>query len=302
MSGPAVIYGAKSTEDKRGSIPTQLDDCRAMASREGWQLAGEYADEAASAWSGDRGRQLAAAMAHAERIAPCVLVVQHSDHLARGDGRTARHLGEIYFWAIKASVELRSVQDDSTFTNPLLTFAMGERNAEDSRRKSLAVSAGMKRRALAGKPNGGPRPYGYRYGTNGLEVVQHEAEVVRRIFTEFAAGGSITAIARRLHGDNIRTVRGGLWRQPTVSGILGNVAYIGQIHHNGTVYDGEHTAIVPSDLFERVQDLLAARPNRRGGRPPKGRHLFQNGMPALQRERQSRIIPARPPAGRPPAP
>ena len=151
-----------------------------MAARERWEVAGEYADEAVSAWTGDRGPQLAAAMGHAELLAPCVLVVQHSDRLARGDGRTARHLGEIYFWAIKAGVELRSVQDDSTFTNPLLTFAMGERNAEDSRRKSLAVKAGMRRRAETGCG----RPVAGRVGDSepGAVAVLDEVEPVAADF------------------------------------------------------------------------------------------------------------------------
>ena len=30
----AVVFAAKSTEDKRGSISTQLEDCRAMADSE----------------------------------------------------------------------------------------------------------------------------------------------------------------------------------------------------------------------------------------------------------------------------
>src|SRR4051794_21992139 len=108
----AILYAAKSTADVRGSLPAQLGDCRGMAEREGWVVMAQYADEAASAWSGDRGPELASALKHSEEIAPCVLVVQHSDRLARGDGRNARHLGEIYFWAIKAGVEIRSAQDD----------------------------------------------------------------------------------------------------------------------------------------------------------------------------------------------
>src|SRR4051794_12268571 len=108
----AVLYAAKSTEDKRGSIDTQVADCRAMAEREGWEVAEAYRDEAASAWSGDRGPGLAAAMEHAKREAPSILVVQHSDRLARGDARQARHLVEIVTWAVKADVTIRSVQDD----------------------------------------------------------------------------------------------------------------------------------------------------------------------------------------------
>src|SRR6478672_2455221 len=65
---PAIIYAAKSTEDKRGSIPNQLADCRVFAARENLTEVGHYYDEAASAWSGDRGPQLAAALDHAERL------------------------------------------------------------------------------------------------------------------------------------------------------------------------------------------------------------------------------------------
>lgn len=274
----AIIYAAKSTQDVRGSIPTQMEDCRAMATREGWVVDGEYADEAASAWSGDRGPGLAAAMKHAERIAPCVLVVQHSDRLARGDGRNARHLGEIYFWSLKAGVQLRSVQDDSTFTNPLLAFAMGERNAEDSRRKSLAVKAGMRRRKEAGKPNGGPRPYGYRYEGGGLVVVESEAVIVRRIFDEFTAGRSLTAIARGLHRDGVPTLRGRYWRQSTVSGILTNPVYVGRIRHNDETFRGLHEPLIDEETWRRAQELLAARQSKGRGRPPKGRHLFRGGL------------------------
>jgi Recombinase/Recombinase zinc beta ribbon domain len=199
--------------------------------------------------------------------------------LARGAGDApdaADHLGEMFFRLNRQGVVIYTVQEGEV--DITRAFLSGMRNVEDSRRKSQAVAAGMRRRAERGQPNGGPRPYGYRYGNDGLQVVQHEAEVVRRIFTEFAAGGSISSIARGLHRDAIPTLRGGLWRQPTVSGILANVAYIGKIHHNGEIYDGAHAAIVATDSFARVQDLLSARPNREGGRPPKGRHLFRNGM------------------------
>lgn len=129
-SQQAIIYAAKSTEDKRGSISTQLADCRAFAEKAGLTVIAEYADEAASAWSGDREPELAAALDRAERIG-AALIVQHSDRLARGDARQARHLIEVYLWSLKAGVALRSVQDDSTFENLVMAVVMGERNTED---------------------------------------------------------------------------------------------------------------------------------------------------------------------------
>src|SRR6266571_3857650 len=102
-SVPAVIYAAKSTDDKHGSIPTQLADCRAMANRERWEVVGEYHDEGKSAFHGNRGSGLAAAKEHAAAVArddgACVLVVQHSNRLARGDGREAMHLAQLWWWA-----------------------------------------------------------------------------------------------------------------------------------------------------------------------------------------------------------
>ena len=58
----AVAYAAKSTADEHGSIPTQLADCRPLAEREGFEVLYEYQDESASAYSGDRGPGLAAAL------------------------------------------------------------------------------------------------------------------------------------------------------------------------------------------------------------------------------------------------
>ena len=145
---PAILYAAKSTEDIHGSIPTQLDDGRQLAEREDLEVVGKYFDESVSAYKGNRGPELAAAIEHAERIGAS-LIVQHSDRLARGDGIQARHLAELFFFANRAGVTLRSVQDDSTFENPVLAVVMGERNMEDSRRTSMAVKVGLERRRNA---------------------------------------------------------------------------------------------------------------------------------------------------------
>lgn len=278
ISVKAIVYAAKSTADERGSIPTQLGDCRQLAEREGWIVVGEYQDEAASAWSGDRGPGLAEAMENAERVG-ATLVVQHSDRLARGDGRSARHLGEIYFWAIKHGVLLRSVQDDSTFTNPLLAFAMGERNAEDSRRKSLAVKAGKARRAALGLPLGGPRPYGYRWEDGNFAIVRAEAEIVRRIFAETLEGRSQLAIARDLNREDITTAQGCRWQHRAIATVLSNAIYRGRITYQDEIFEGRHQAIVDSESWANVAALREARRRTyKRGRGPAGSHLFRKGM------------------------
>jgi resolvase-like protein len=148
---PCVVYAAKSTEDRGGSIPDQLHECRsAIECEPGRSVLAEYSDEAASAFTRSRGPGLDDAMRHAEELAKdgCVaeLWALHSDRLARGDGRAARHAVEIALWALKHDVAVKTVQDPDTFRDLLYAVVTGQRNNEDSRRKGLASAAGRPRR------------------------------------------------------------------------------------------------------------------------------------------------------------
>src|SRR4051794_4755744 len=88
-----------------------------MAQREGWVIAGEFSDEAFSAYSGNRGpgleqaKALAASTAAVEGVA--ILVAQDADRYARGAGDApgaAEHLGEVYFSLKRQGVELWTVR------------------------------------------------------------------------------------------------------------------------------------------------------------------------------------------------
>jgi site-specific DNA recombinase len=259
-----------------------------MAEREGWEVVGEYQDEGFSAYSGNRGPGLEQAKAMAAEIAgedgEVMLVAQHSDRFARGAGDTpeaADHLVEVLTWANRNRVTLRTVQDDF-LGDPRMALLMaavqGQRNTEDSRRKSESVKAGMKRLVVERGHHSGPRPLGYKYGADGLEVVPHEAEIVRRIFAEYVAGQATTVIARNLEADGPPTMKGGHWRQSTVSGIIRNPVYIGMVRYQGEQHPGIHEPIVDEETARKATALREARPNAKGGRPPKGRHLFRGGL------------------------
>ena len=165
----AVIYAAKSTEDKHGSIPTQIADARAMAEREGFTVVAEYSEDGRSAYRGSRGPKLVAAKEDAARRATegaeVAIFVQHSDRIARGDGVEAKQVIQ-HVWESQADgYSFRSCQDDMTFTEQsgLMAFVMGLRNHEDSKRKSAATRAGLRRVAERGRRNGGVPNYGYRW-------------------------------------------------------------------------------------------------------------------------------------------
>jgi DNA invertase Pin-like site-specific DNA recombinase len=292
---PAIVYAAKSTEDPRGSIPTQLADCRKAAEAEGREVVDEYSDENASAFKGNRGGDLAAAKDHAIRLATkhgaAEFWIQHSDRVARGDGITADHLAEVWFALRRYGVRLRSVQDDHNLEDAIRVVLVGERNHEDSARKSEAVKSGMARRKAKGMHNGGPRKYGYEYvrdeygrtvGDEPQRIVPAEAVVIERVYAQHVAGQSQQAIVRGLNHDGIKSAKGATWYQGTVRKLLADPWYAGLVPGpDGALAPGQHEAIIAPELWEQsraLRETKAATASKGRGRPPKGSHLFTWGM------------------------
>jgi DNA invertase Pin-like site-specific DNA recombinase len=207
---PCVVYAAKSSEDVRGSIAAQIEDCRrAIGGAGGREIVCEYADEAVSAFTRSRGPELAAAMDEAGALAvdygTAELWVLHSDRLARGDGRSARHLVEVALWALKADVRARCVEDVDTFRDLLYAVVTGQRNHEDSRRKGAASAAGYKRAVYRGDYVGQPLD-GYRVLVTAdarghvkkyLKIDPEREPLFRMMFRMAKRGAMPTAIARR---------------------------------------------------------------------------------------------------------
>ncbi len=308
----AVIYAAKSTEDVHGSIETQIADCLALAEREGWEIVGEpFKDEAFSAYHGNRGPDLErakqSAVAAAAEHGQCILLAQDSDRFARGAGDkpgAADHLGEVFFAMRRQGVVLWTVRKGHLDT--VRAVLDGDRATEESARKSQAVSKGMKRRAERGGWVGGHPPYGLRHRdrrlkspdldpddsesyspTGPLVAEPSQAEVVRRVFTDYASGLSQRAIVRALNGEGVPTVTGRPWQQSATSRMLANPAYIGKVtltrrDDDGTivetrVLDGQHEAIVDDELWSRVQAIRAGGSRRKGTTQPDGSHLLTHG-------------------------
>jgi DNA invertase Pin-like site-specific DNA recombinase len=282
QSAFAVLYAAKSTVDTKGSNETQLADARAFAEREALDVIATYADENESAFHGNRGPELAAALDHAEQLGGSI-VVQHSDRLARGDGVQARHLVQLVFEAKRRGIRLRSVEDDSSLESVLMAAAMGERNTEDSRRKSAAIKAGLARRRASGRRTGG-QTYGLTWRRNEQDERETvpkpaQAAIVERIYAEYLAGRNVLQIVKALNGDRIPAFRGGKWKPAVVSSVLANPLYAGLVRDGEKLIDAQHEAIVDRERWEEAQALRKAKAQtHRTGRSTLGQHLFRKGF------------------------
>jgi site-specific DNA recombinase len=164
---------------------------------------------------------------------------------------------------------------------------------------------------LAGRFAGG-RAYGYarvnRADSTGeplrgvLEIEPVQAEIVRRIFTAFAAGSSSIDIAKELNAEGVPSPRGGQWNASTIRGdpkklvgILNNPLYAGQLVWGRRQWrrnpDSEmrerryrlrdksewvqvsvpDLRIVSDALWTAVQDEFARRSRPRDARSPAGK-------------------------------
>ncbi len=274
-----VLYAAKSTADRRESIPDQLRECReAVGDPSTRVILAEYTDEAFGAFRSNRGPALVEAMQHAEELAEIhgasELWAQHSDRLARGDGRSARHAVEIALWALKHDVRVRTVQDPDTFRDLLYAVVTGQRNNEDSRRKGRSSKAGRRRAAARGDFIGW-KPDGYRIAVdidkNGgvkkrMEIDPERRPAIELIFRLALRGKSSGVIARALNDAGWLTrprVRQGtpkLWTTNRVIEVLKNKRYAGIAVFNGEIVARGHwPAYITERQLARIDARLAQR-------------------------------------------
>ena len=108
-----------------------------------------------------------------------------------------------------------------------------------------------------------------------LIINENQAEIVKRIYREYLEGKSYQAIANGLEKDGIPTVTGNKkWWDSTITGILTNEKYYGTLLQQKTVtidflthkraknkgidaqyrIEDNHEAIIPKEIFEKVQD------------------------------------------------
>ena len=132
--------------------------------------------------------------------------------------------------------------------------------------------------------------YGYDRGDGKTPVIiPEQAAIVRKIFHMYLEGNSIGGIRKWLNDNNIETTRGtGEWNKSTVSGILRNEKYKGDVllqksytvdyltktiaKNKGEVtqyyIENNHEGIVSREIFDMVQDEIQRRASLYSSKTP----------------------------------
>ena len=252
----------------------------------------EYFD-AASGRSLEGRDSLQDALADAERGEYDLLLLYHSSRSFRN-----RHDAAV------AKRKLRAAGVGLVFTSHNLISGDPGRKVEEgilelmdelrSDEQALFVASGLRQKFERGLHNG-TVPLGYERhrapvgdGSNGeLRIVTHEADTVRRVF-ELYAGGQLSELEVPLalnaeadaEGRPVHiTKRGDPFSKGGVREILGNRLYVGMVvWHPYTdeeqVLPGRHEAIIPQEVFDRVQQVKASRVHWTGRRPANRVYLL----------------------------
>jgi len=270
-----AIYTRKSSDEGLDQSFNSLDAQREAGeayvksqAHEGWKAVPTmYDDGGYSGGTMERpGLQLLLADIDAGLID--VVVVYKIDRLTRSLPDFARIVErfdarDVSFVSVTQSFNTTSSMGRLTL-NVLLSFAQFEREVTGERiRDKIAASKAR------GMWMGGNVPLGYDLpapGTRTLQINAEDAERLQQIFSRYLELGSVHALQRELAEQGFhskqritgsgKTTGGTPFSRGALFHLLRNRIYLGQIPHKGVFHKGEHDAIVPQDLFDKVQSML----------------------------------------------
>ena len=237
-----ALYARYSSDSQRdASIEDQLRLCRLHAERQGWTVVDSYSDRAISGASLLRPG-IQELIQDAGRGRFDVLLAEAMDRLSRDQEDIAGLFKRMSF----AGVRIVTLSEGDV--SHLHVGLKGTMNALFLKDLADKTRRGQRGRVEKGKAGGG-LCFGYDVvrglGTDGQPITGErrvnaaEAEVVRRIFSEYAAGRSSRTIAMALNREGVPGPQGREWGPSTVhgnlerrNGVLNNELYVGRLVWN----------------------------------------------------------------------
>lgn len=304
MMRVAIYARYSSDSQKAASIEDQVRVCQERLARDDWYLAQTYVDRAISGASLLRpGIQALIADAMAAKFD--IVVAEALDRISRDQEDVAGFYKRMSF----AGVRIITLSEGEI--NDLHVGLKGTMNALFLKDLADKTRRGLRGRVENGKSGGG-NSYGYAVVHSPLSdgtiargdrrIDEAQAEIVRRIFRDYAVGKSPRRIAFELNAEGVPCPSGADWGPSKINGnsargtgILNNELYVGQLVWNRLRYaknpdsgkrvsrlnppeqwvrqQVEHCRIVSDELWQSVKGRQAC--VSRATRPDKAKpHRF----------------------------
>jgi len=267
-----AIYTRKSSEEgleqSFNSLDAQREACIAYITsqkQEGWQVIDTLYDDGGYS-GGSMGRPaLRELLTDIEAKKIDTVVVYKVDRLTRSLTDFAKIIETfdthgVSFVSVTQHFNTTTSMGRLTL-NVLLSFAQFEREVTGERIRDKIAASKKK-----GMWMGGYVPLGYDVKDRCLIVNESEATLVRFIYQRYLELGCVRKLKADLDEKGIKSkIRNGKTRKAmggtsfsrgALYGVLRNRLYLGEITHRGKSYPGQHSAIVPTDIWDKTQLLL----------------------------------------------
>lgn len=251
----AVIYARYSSDSQREeSIEGQIRECNEYAERNGITIIGTYIDRALSAKTADRPEFQRLIKDSAKGIFDVVLVWK-LDRFSRDRYDSAHYKHVLKQNGVKVVSAKENISDGPE--GIILESMLEGMNEYYSAELSVKIHRGQKENALKGKNNGGGIPLGYLLGDEQKLIIDPQtAPLVVEIFKRYSEGETVRSIVDDLNSRNLKTKRNRPFSMNSFNALLKNRKYIGEYQYQDVIIPGGVPAIVPEDLFYRVQQRM----------------------------------------------
>ena len=263
----AVAYARYSSNNQREeSIDAQLRAIREYCNRNDIELIEVYTDEAKTGKNDDRDDfQQMINDINTKQIDVEMILVHKFNRFARSTFDSAVYKHKLKQQGVRVVSVTQNIDD--TPEGDMMEKIIEAFDEYYSKNLSAEVQKGMRENAIQGRFIGGKLPLGFDIDSNGFYVQNEQAEIVHRIFTEYAAGVTKQKIVDGLNLDGLKNQYGGSFKLRTIRDILQNEKYIGNyvykltsrgkteiIRHDGFI----KPPIIERELWNKVQKIRTA--------------------------------------------
>jgi site-specific DNA recombinase len=281
MKVAAYIRVSTDEQAQEGySIPAQRNRLEAYAISQGWEIVHYYVDEGLSAKDLERPELQRMIEGVKEGIFDVVLVYR-LDRLTRSvlDLYQLLDMFDKYNCKFKSATE---IYDTTTAIGRLFITLVAALAQWERENLGERVRMGMLQKAQEGKWTVSLPPFGYKSIDTGneLDIEPQEALIVKEIFSLYLKGKGMLKIARELNERGIKTRKNKTWSNNTISYILTNPVYIGNLRYNYRVnsenyfeIEGVVPLIITEKDFNQVQLIIKQRSNSHP-REATSRYIF----------------------------
>ena len=269
-------------EQQEGSYEAQISYyTEKIKSNPNWKLAGIYADDGKSATNTKKRDDFNSMIENCLAGKIDMVITKSVSRFARNTVDCLQNIRKLKERNIPIFFEKEGVNTLESAGELLITI-LSSQAQEESRNLSENTRWGLVRRFENGIISVNQNKFmGYTKDENGeLVIVPKEADVVRLVFRLYLEGNSYMQIAKMLTDDGIHTVTGHTeWCPSVINKMLSNEKYMGdallqktytvdflskkRVKNKGIVpqyyIEDNHEAIIPKELFYRVQEEKARR-------------------------------------------